>query len=82
MTTLIKSIILAAGEGKRLRPYTLDTPKCLVELGGKAFIHHQIHVLKKLGICDITLVTGYLSDKILIQGIHTIKILISWKLIW
>jgi choline kinase len=73
MTTLIKSIILAAGEGKRLRPYTLDNPKCLVELGGKALIHHQIHVLKALGICDITLVTGYLSDKISIQGFHTIQ---------
>ena len=30
----IKVILLVAGEGKRLRPYTLDKPKCMVEIDG------------------------------------------------
>ena len=32
----LKAIILAAGEGTRLRPYTLDRPKCFVEVDGYA----------------------------------------------
>ena len=34
----MKVIILAAGEGSRLRPLTLEKPKCLVELFGKVFL--------------------------------------------
>jgi len=33
-----KVILLVAGEGKRLRPYTLDRPKCMVEIDGISLI--------------------------------------------
>ena len=55
----IKVIILAAGEGTRLRPYTLDKPKCMVEIDGKSLIDRQISVLEKAGIDEIVLVGGY-----------------------
>ena len=59
-----RAVILAAGEGIRLRPYTLNSPKGMVELGGKPLLGHQINVMKALGIRDITIVTGYREEKI------------------
>ena len=60
----MKAIILAAGEGIRLRPYTLDRPKCLVELVGKSLLDHQLAALRAAGITDITTVTGYRANQI------------------
>lgn len=68
----MKAIILAAGEGKRLRPHTLGKPKCLVELCGIPLIKHQLKVLKKAGISDINIVTGYCVDKVVRLGYRTI----------
>tara|TARA_Y100000590_G_scaffold467418_1_gene646266 strand:+ start:4976 stop:5767 length:792 start_codon:yes stop_codon:yes gene_type:complete len=65
----LKSIILAAGEGKRLRPLTNHTPKCMVEFFGKSLLERQIEIMKSCGINDIIVVTGYKSNKINIPGI-------------
>lgn len=64
----MKAIILAAGEGTRLRPYTLDRPKCLVELAGRPLLEHQIAVLESVGVADITIVTGYRAEQIAAYG--------------
>ena len=68
----MRAIILAAGEGARLRPYTLDRPKCLVELGGKPLLTHQVDVLKTAGIKNITVLTGYRADQIKALGYPTL----------
>ncbi len=60
----MRAIILAAGEGRRLRPHTLDRPKCMVELAGRALILRQLDVLDRCGVDEITIVTGYRADKI------------------
>lgn len=60
----MKAIILAAGEGIRLRPLTADKPKCLVNLFGKTLLEWQINVMKQCGIDDIVIVTGYKSEKL------------------
>jgi choline kinase len=60
----MRAIVLAAGEGKRLRPRVADRPKCLVELLGKPLLLHQIQSLQEVGIGSITIVTGYRSDLI------------------
>ena len=60
----MKAIILAAGEGRRLRPLTENKPKCMVELFGKNLLDWKIDVLKECGISDIIIITGYMSDKI------------------
>ncbi|ENM5791594.1 phosphocholine cytidylyltransferase family protein [Vibrio mimicus] len=67
----MKIIILAAGQGTRLRPYTNDRPKCMVELSGKPLLHHQLDIMYMLGIDnkDIALVGGYLQDKIIAPSI-------------
>lgn len=67
----MKAIILAAGEGSRLRPYTLDMPKCLVPLGGKGILNWQIDTMRSCGLDDITIVKGYLADKIDDKGLNT-----------
>ena len=57
-----KVILLVAGEGKRLRPYTLDRPKCMVEIDGKSLIDRQLSVLKAEGLNDIVMIGGYKAD--------------------
>jgi len=68
---MTKVIILAAGEGKRLRPYTSGIPKCMVKVGGKPLIEYQIDVLKRSGINDIIIVKGHHANKIEIDGTKT-----------
>lgn len=66
----MKTIILAAGQGTRLRPLTDFCPKCMVEVNGKSIIERQLAVMHNCGIedRDITIVAGYcneaLKDKI------------------
>jgi L-glutamine-phosphate cytidylyltransferase len=64
-----KVILLVAGEGKRLRPYTLDRPKCMVEIEGVSLIDRQLAVLKAEGLADIVMIGGYKADMLKREGI-------------
>ena len=66
----MKAIILAAGEGKRLHPLTLNQPKCLVELFGKSILKWQVDVFNHFNITDIAVVKGYMEEKINIPDIN------------
>jgi L-glutamine-phosphate cytidylyltransferase len=68
----VRAIILAAGEGTRLRPYTLDRPKCLVPLAGRPLLDWQLLALRAAGIDDVTIVTGYRADQIRALGCATV----------
>ena len=59
----INAIIMAAGKGERLRPLTEVTPKPLIKINGIPMIENLISTLKKVGVNDITIVTGYLKEK-------------------
>lgn len=59
-----KAIILAAGEGKRLRPLTQNCPKAMVKLFGKSILERQIETFYACNISDISVVKGYLAAKI------------------
>ncbi len=61
----MKAAILAGGFGKRLRPYTSDRPKPLVEVAGKPILVWQIEWLKKYGFDEIVLLVGYLKERII-----------------
>lgn len=61
----MNSLILAAGTGTRLRPITIDIPKCLVKIGNKSLLDWQLENLKKAGIKNINIVTGYKQEKII-----------------
>jgi len=67
----MKAIILAAGQGERLRPLTSDRPKCLVELAGRSLLAHQVEALRAAGIRDIYIVTGYKADQVRCLGYPT-----------
>lgn len=60
----MNAIILAAGMGTRLRPLTNEIPKCLVKVNGVPMVERQIQYLHDRGITDITLVSGYKSEKL------------------
>jgi len=64
----VKALILAAGQGTRLRPLTDDRPKCLVELAGRSLLELQAAVLREAGILDITVVSGYKAEQIAERG--------------
>ena len=53
----MRAVLLAAGEGKRLRPY-FDRPKPLVRLLGLALIERNILSLRECGINDFIIITG------------------------
>jgi len=61
----IKALLLAAGYGTRLRPLTLSTPKCLVEVNGVPLLKHWLIKLEKLGCSEVIINTHYLSNKVL-----------------
>ena len=69
----MNAIILAAGEGTRLRPETISIPKGMIKLFDKSLLEMQIDVFKKCGVNDISIVTGYLADKITFPSINCFK---------
>lgn len=59
-----QAIILAAGEGQRLRPFTGETPKVMLSVGGQPLLKHVIRALAKAGIRDVVIVVGYNREKV------------------
>jgi len=66
----MKAIIIAAGMGKRLRPYTEDKPKCLIDICGKTILERQMEALKANDINDFVVVKGYQQEKINYPGLQ------------
>ncbi len=58
------AIIIAGGEGQRLRPLTDDRPKSMVDLGGKPILEHQLLWLRENGVTDVVVACGYLHEVI------------------
>ena len=59
-----KAVLLVGGRGTRLKPLTDKTPKALLKVHGKTILEHLFDLLKKYGIRDVILSTGYLKEKI------------------
>ncbi|MBK8020406.1 MAG: NTP transferase domain-containing protein [Chloroflexi bacterium] len=63
----MKAVILAAGQGTRLRPVTLTMPKPLVPVANQPLIAYAIHVLKNAGVSEIGIVVNDLDSPIRTQ---------------
>ncbi len=61
----MKAMILAAGEGRRMRPLTLETPKPLLGAGGKSLIEYHLLKLAGAGVKDVIVNVAYLGEKII-----------------
>lgn len=61
----MKAMILAAGEGRRMQPLTLGTPKPLLKAGDKCLIEHHLSGLASAGIVDVVINVAYLGGKII-----------------
>ena len=56
--------ILAGGLAMRLRPITERIPKSLVDVAGRPFAEHQVELLRRHGITDITFLVGHLGEMV------------------
>ena len=65
----MKAIIIAAGMGQRLRPYTADRPKCMVEINGRSLIERQVEAYRAAGIDEINVIRGYRGRQIQLPGL-------------
>lgn len=59
MSTILKAIILSAGQGKRLLPLTAERPKCLLPIAGRTLLEWQIRALAQSGVAEAVVVTGF-----------------------
>ena len=60
----MQAIILAGGEGKRVFPLAVNSPKPMFKLLGKPLIHHVIDTLKEAGLMDYVVVVGHRGEQI------------------
>ena len=61
---ITKAVILAGGEGTRLRPFTHEIAKALLPIKGKPMIQYILELLKNYGVYNVYLSVGYKSDQI------------------
>ena len=59
----MKAVVLAAGEGVRLRPLTFTRPKHLISLGGKPLLEHLLASVRAAGINEALIVVHYMAER-------------------
>ena len=60
----MKAVVLAAGEGQRLRPLTYTRPKHMIQIAGKPLLEHLLATLKEAGFKDIVMIVNYKAERI------------------
>ncbi|MBK9129718.1 MAG: NTP transferase domain-containing protein [Phycisphaerales bacterium] len=63
-TSEFMGVILAAGKGTRMRPFSTHWPKPLLPVLGKPLMVHQIEIMRDLGVRDVVLVIGHLGHEV------------------
>lgn len=59
-----QAVILAAGEGQRLRPFTVTKPKVMLSIAGKPILQYVVESLAQKGIRHIVMVVGYKKEQV------------------
>jgi mannose-1-phosphate guanylyltransferase / phosphomannomutase len=60
----MKAVLMAGGEGSRLRPLTCNCPKPLVPIVNKPIMQHILELLKRHGVTEVVVTLHYLADQI------------------
>src|SRR4051812_49527816 len=60
----MQALVLAGGEGTRLRPLTLTTPQPVMPLAGRPFLSYMLHWLARHRVDDALLALGYKADAV------------------
>src|SRR2546430_13100996 len=60
----MKAVVMAGGEGSRLRPLTIRRPKPMVPIVGKPVMEHILNLLKRHGITEVVVTVQYLASNI------------------
>ncbi len=60
----MKAVVMAGGEGSRLRPLTIRRPKPMVPIAGKPVMEHILNLLKRHGITEVVVTVQYLANNI------------------
>jgi len=61
----MKAVVLAAGEGTRLKPFTENMPKVMLPVANKPILEYVIDALAKSGVRDIIMVVGYKKERVM-----------------
>lgn len=61
----MKAVVLAAGEGRRLRPLTRDMGKGMLPVANRPILEHVLMALKAVDVTDIVMVVGYKKEKVM-----------------
>jgi UDP-N-acetylglucosamine diphosphorylase/glucosamine-1-phosphate N-acetyltransferase len=59
-----QAVVLAAGEGQRLRPFTVSRPKAMLAVADKPVLHYVLEALAGNGIRDVIIVVGYRKEQV------------------
>jgi len=68
----VNAIVLAAARGDRLGELTAETPKAMLEVGGRPILAQTVEKLNRVGIKDIAVVRGYMKEKIALTNLKYI----------
>jgi L-glutamine-phosphate cytidylyltransferase len=66
----MKAVILAAGQGTRIRSVHGERPKCLIEVDESTILDHQLEALSLAGINEVAIVVGYEKEQIIAHVMH------------
>ncbi|SRR3989344_4754479 len=59
-----EAVVLAGGKGVRLRPYTDDRPKVMIDVNGKPLLYYLLMNMKAAGIGEVNIIVGYMKEAI------------------
>jgi len=59
-----QAVILAAGEGQKLRPFTVTRPKGMISIADKPVLQYIVESLVQAGVRDLVIVVGYRKEQV------------------
>src|SRR3989442_3339405 len=60
----MKAVILAAGEGARMGPFTASVPKVMIPVGNRPLLEYVVQALAENGVRDLIFVVGYRRERV------------------